>query len=128
MRCPGQDEEAGVVDHEVEIGFALFIGPSDKAVAWLDFPCGRAEAEHGQRCIIPGENRITDLRTDKSLVAEVVIAGDVLVPQPADLFPLAGDDAQAQGPGLVEGGGNRRRRLGFGADGDGVIAAFHAIA
>ena len=45
---PGEYEEAGVVDHEVEVVFSLGVGPADESVAWGDGPGGGAKSEGGQ--------------------------------------------------------------------------------
>ena len=45
---PGKDEEAGVVDDEVEVVLSLVSGPADEAVAWGDGPGGGAKSEGGQ--------------------------------------------------------------------------------
>ena len=42
---PGKDQEAGVVDHQVEVLLALRWRPTDPLVAWSDLPSGGGEAE-----------------------------------------------------------------------------------
>ena len=46
---PGKDEEAGIVDHEVEVAFSLLGGPADEAVAGGDGPGGGAESQGGEQ-------------------------------------------------------------------------------
>ena len=57
---PGQDEEAGVVDHEREIALAHRGSPADELIAWGGLPGCGTESEHGQRLAVdcPHEVRI----------------------------------------------------------------------
>ena len=77
---PWQDEEAGVVDDEVQVAPALLSGPADGVIAWLGFPGARTEAEGGDD--VPfGAHEVAQLRTRQGLMAEVVMAFDIGVPQ-----------------------------------------------
>ncbi len=51
---PGQDEEAGVVDHEGQVAAPVFVGPADEAVAGRGLPGGGAEAEQGEGLAVGG--------------------------------------------------------------------------
>ena len=46
---PRQDQEAGVVDHEVEVVLSLGRSPADEAVAWGDGPGGGTKSEGGEQ-------------------------------------------------------------------------------
>ena len=84
MVDPGQDQEPRVVDHQRQVFLALVCGrPSDEAVARGELPCGGGEAEHGERPAVSVVDGVAHLGADQGLVAEVVVAGDELVPQPA---------------------------------------------
>ena len=105
---PGQDEEPGVVDDQRQVLPAQGGGPSDEAVARREGPGGGAEAEHGERPAVAVVDGVAHLGADEGLVAEIVVAGDELVPQPA--LPGAADDgADLQRADLAEGRGRRGR-------------------
>ena len=57
---PGQDEKAGIVGHEVEVGGSGVRLPADKGVARGGFPGGGTEEEAGQIC--PERSRTRYLR------------------------------------------------------------------
>ena len=110
---PGQDEEPEVVDDQRQVLPAQGRGPSDEAVAWCERPCGGAEAEHGERPAVAVVDGVAHLGADEGLVAEIVVAGDELVPQPA----LGGaDGADLQRADLVEGRGRWEAGRGLGSD------------
>jgi len=72
---PGQDQEAGVVDDEMEVLLALPMAPADEAVARGALPGGGTKAQ--QRDHDP----IAQLRAGEGLKAEIVVAVDESVPQ-----------------------------------------------
>lgn len=76
---PGQDEESGVVDHKMEPALALRGGPADEAVARRRLPRRGAESKQGENPVV-GSGKVSQLRTWERLVAQVMIAVDVLVP------------------------------------------------
>ena len=102
----GRMRNRGIVDDEWEVLLAQLRRPSDEAVAGRELACRRAEAEHGERCIVAVVDGVTHLGADQSLVTEVVVAGDELVP-PLALARVARDGPQAERADLIEGG--RRR-------------------
>jgi len=51
-RNPGQDEEARVVDDEMESQGALLMGPADEGIAGSDLPCFRTEAEESEHAAL----------------------------------------------------------------------------
>ncbi len=108
-RDPGQDEEPRVVDDEGEVLLALLRRPSDEAVAGRELACRRAEAEHGQRPAVAVVDGVAHLGADQGLVAEIVVAGDELVPQLA-LAAVADGRPQIERTNLIEGCGHRIRR------------------
>lgn len=77
---PRQDQEAGIVDHQVEPLLALRGRPADEAVARLGFPGGGAEAEQREE-VAAGLDEVTQLGAGQRLIAEVVVTVEVLVVQ-----------------------------------------------
>ena len=115
---PRQDEEPRVVDHEGEVLLTQLRRPPDEGVAGGELPRGGGEAEHGEGPAAPVVDGVAHLGADEGLVAEVVVAGDELVPEPA-LAGSAHDDAHIEGADLIEGPGRRDEGLfGAGSEGD----------
>src|SRR5450759_604874 len=77
---PRQDEEARVVDDQMQVSLALLAAPADGVIARLSFPGARAEAEHGDDFPCSA-HEVAQLRTGQGLMSEVVMALDVGVPQ-----------------------------------------------
>src|ERR1700686_4192822 len=75
---PRQDEEARVVDDEVQITATLRARPADDAVARFNFPGTRTEAE---RCdnVPLGTHEVTQLCPWHQLMTQVVVALDIRV-------------------------------------------------
>ncbi len=75
---PGQDEKAGIVGHEVEVGGSGVRLPADKGVARSGFPGGGTEEEAGQ--ILPGAipHQVLEMFTDRSGEPEVVMVAQVI--------------------------------------------------
>src|SRR5450755_951203 len=82
---PRQDEEAGVIDHEVQTAPALLAGPADRHVARFGLPGARAEAEGGDD-VTSGTHEVAQLRSGQKLVAEIVMTFDVGVPEQRVVF------------------------------------------
>ena len=92
--------------------------PSDELVARGEPPRGRAEAEHGDGPAVAVVDGVAHLGADQGLVAEIVVAGDELVPQLALAGP-ASDGPQVERADLVEGcRGREQRRLGVRSEDD----------
>ena len=124
---PGEDQEAAVVAYPGEIGLALFAGPSDEVIARGELPGGGAEAEQGQgdeaAAVV---DRIAHLGPDQGFEAEVMVAGDRVVPASGGATAGAGDGEHLQRAGLCEGPGQRmHRRVGVG--GDGALATARTV-
>ena len=77
---PGQDQEARVVDHLMQVVPALLQGPANEAVAGRDLPRRGAKADRGQQ-VVATDNEIADLCPRQRLVPQVVMAFDQLVPE-----------------------------------------------
>jgi len=75
-------------------------------------PCAGAEAEQGDE-LFAGENVVADLTAGQRRIAQVVVALDVLVPEPG--LRAIGDWQQAQRRQVVDGG--REQGLGIGGGG-----------
>ena len=115
----GRMRKRRVVDHQRQVLLAQLRGPSDEVVARGELPGGGGEAEHGERPAVSVMDGVAHLRADQGLVAEVVVAGDELVPQPA-LAGVAHDGAHLERADLVEGARRgKQRRLGLRPEGDG---------
>ena len=115
---PWQDEEPRVVDHEGEVLLAQLRRPADEGIARGELPRGGGEAEHGEGPAAPVVDGVAHLGADEGLVAEVVVAGDELVPEPA-LAGSAHGDAHIERPDLIEGLGRRDEgRFGVGSEDD----------
>jgi hypothetical protein len=78
---PGQDQEAGVADDQVEVALSGEAVPADEAVARLAGPGGGAHAEESEEEAV-GFDEVAQLGAGQGGVAEVVVAGDELVPAP----------------------------------------------
>ena len=76
---PGQDQEAGIVDYELKVAFALRVSPADEVIPGSDFPGRGTESEQGQN-LIGVMGKVTDLSAWKGVIAQVVIAINVFVP------------------------------------------------
>ena len=77
---PRQNEEARVVDDEVQVAATLCARPADDVVARFDFPGARTEAERGD--YVPfGAHEVTQLCPWHQLMTQVVVALDIRVPQ-----------------------------------------------
>ena len=72
---PRQDEEARVVDDEVQTVSALRCGPTDRSIARLGFPGARSKAKNSDD--VPcGTYEVAQLRSGQELVTEIVMAFD----------------------------------------------------
>jgi len=90
-----------------------------------ELPGGGGEAEHGNGRAVAVVDGVADLCAHQGLVAEVVVAGDELVPQLA-LAGLAEDGPQGEGTDVIE--GSRRREQGrFGAGSEGSNSHYQFI-
>ncbi len=76
---PGQDEKAGVVHDEVQA--LLTHGPADEVVAGRGLPRGCTEAEESEDATFDAGD-VAQLCAGQGRVAEVVVAVDVLIPEP----------------------------------------------
>lgn len=77
---PGQHEESGIVDDEVEIFSALFMAPADELVTRGYGPGSGTEAQQGNDGLIdPGH--VAQLRTGQRGIAQIMIAVDVFPPE-----------------------------------------------
>ena len=120
---PREDQKARVIDHQRQVLLAELRCPSDEVIARRELPGGGGEAEHGQRPAVSVMDGVAHLGADQGLVAEIVVAGDELVPE----LPFPGvthDGAEVERANLVE-GGRRREQRGFGIrpEDDGLGAA-----
>ena len=77
---PGEDEESGVINNEMEVLLALCGCPADEAVSGGCLPCGGAEAQCSQEAI-SATYQVAYLGAWQGFVSEVVVAGDQLVPE-----------------------------------------------
>jgi len=90
---PGQNQKAGIVHHEWQLPLPLFLVPADEALTRGELPSAGAEAQQGDQ-VLAGEDEVATLAAGHGRVAEIVVAGDVLVPQPG--MGRTDDLAQAQ--------------------------------
>ena len=117
---PGQDEEPRIVDDEGEVLLAQLGRRTNEAVVWRERPGGHAEAKHGDGPAVAVMDGIAHQGADQGLEAEIVVAGDELVPEPA-LPSAKHDDAEVEGADLVEGRrGRQQRRFGVRSEDHGV--------
>ena len=82
--------------------------PSDGVVAQGEPPCGGGEAEHGERGAVAVVDGVAHPGADQGRVAEVVVAGDELVPQlvPARVPRTTGRRSSGRTSSRVVGAGN----------------------
>ena len=90
---PRQDQEAGIVDHPMQPLLTLRWRPADEAVARAGLPGSGAEAEQGEDTAA-GADEVAQLRAAQWLIAEVVVALEVLIVQMGVL--AMGDEVQLQ--------------------------------
>ena len=100
---PGQDQEAGVVHHQLQARFALRNAPADEAVAGSRLPGAGAKADHRQHAPLAGD-QVAHLCSRQRRIAEVVVTVHVLAPQLR--FALIGQRSYLQ----------RRQRIDAGDD------------
>ena len=103
---PGQDEIAGVIDDQRQVALAGGGIPADEPVAGSGLPGRGAEAQQGQQEAVGRVHEVPQLGARQRFVAKVVVALDVLVPEPAAGVggPQQGE-AQGAGCGQREGAG-----------------------
>ena len=75
---PGQDEEAGIVGHEVEVGFACGQLPPNKDVARSGGPGGGPEEEAGQILTRAILHQVLEMFPDRSGESEVMMVVQVI--------------------------------------------------
>src|SRR5271154_1677552 len=102
---PRQDEEAGVIDHEVQTAPALLAGPADRQVARLGFPSARAKADGGDD-MARSTHEVAQLRSGQRLVTEIMMTFDVGVPEQRGIF--VGDEFDIK-TGQIDCWSDRRR-------------------
>jgi hypothetical protein len=96
---PRQDEEARVVDDQVQVAAALLVSPADGIIARFDFPGARTEAECGDD-FTAGANQVPQLCSRQELMAKIVMTLDVGIPEQRVLF--LGDQIDTQ-PRQIDG-------------------------
>ena len=77
---PRQDQEAGVVDHQLQVLLALGLGPADEALAIAQLPGAGPEAEQRHQ-LLARVDAVAHLAARHRRVAQVVVARHVFVPQ-----------------------------------------------
>src|SRR3990172_13252706 len=77
---PRQDEEAGVVDDQVQVAPTLIARPTDDLIPGFNLPGARAEAKGGYD-VAGGAHEVAQLRAGHQLMPEVMMALDIRVPQ-----------------------------------------------
>src|ERR1035441_5876988 len=77
---PWQDEEAGVIDDQMQVALSLISRPADNLIPRFDFPGTRIEAKRADD--VPcGADEVAELRPGHELMSEVMMAFDIRVPQ-----------------------------------------------
>src|SRR3989442_10219615 len=84
---PGKNDEARVVHHVAKIALALLAVPTNPTVPGFHSPRGPRETKAGDR-LSANRHKVFDVWTQRHAVPQVVVALDILVPQPL-LFPIA---------------------------------------
>ena len=106
---PRQDEEARVIDDEVQMALALLAAPADGLIARLGFPGAGAEAKHGDDFAC-GAHEVAQLRSRQELMTEIVMAFDIGVPeQRVALLVTTGSTCSVR---QIDGWWDRRRKDG----------------
>ena len=93
----GRMRKRALLTIEVKVAPALVAGPADECIARFDFPGARAEAEQGEDLAV-GAHEVAQLCARHGLMAEVVMALDVGIPQQGVVF--GGDRIDTQ-PGKL---------------------------
>jgi len=75
---PGQDEEAGIVGHEGEVGGSGGWLPADEGIARGGFPCGGPEEEAGQRVTGVILHQVLEMFPNRSGESKVVMVVQVI--------------------------------------------------
>ncbi len=104
---PGQDEEAGIIGHEGEVGGSCVRLPADQGVARGGFPCGGTEEETGQILTGAISNQVLEMFTDRSGESEVMMVVQV-ISQATGFGGMGGWNMNGQGRQGVERRGERR--------------------
>lgn len=77
---PGQNQEAGIVEHTPQVRLALRGRPADPVIALGNFPGRRTEADGAEQATLPLD-QVAQLRTRQWAVAKIAVACDQAVPQ-----------------------------------------------
>src|SRR5438094_801157 len=83
---PGEDEETALVDNQWDVGAAGLITPADPSIARRHPPSGASEEQAGEDATLATANKVAQLGADRDAVAEIVIAVEVLLKEPALSF------------------------------------------
>ena len=78
---PGQDQEARIVDHQLQVFLTLRFTPADEALPVLQLPGACTEADAGNE-LLTGKDVVANLAARHGRVTQVVVARDIFVPQP----------------------------------------------
>lgn len=97
---PGQDQEARIVDHQLQVFLPLRLTPADKALPVLELPGACAKADAGYQ-LLTGKDVVAQLAARHGRVAQVVVARDIFVPQSRGGF--AADRLQCDAAYFVNG-------------------------
>src|SRR5665213_776067 len=77
---PRQDQEAGVVDDQMQVALPLVFIPADELIPGFDLPGARPEAQGGDD-LVGGAHEVAQLRPRQRLVSEVMMSFDVSIPE-----------------------------------------------
>ena len=77
---PGKDQKPAVVDDPRQVAFSSLITPTDPVLAGSHFQGGTGEKQAGENPVREGAtaNKVAELGSIGNLIAEVVIALDIL--------------------------------------------------
>src|SRR5437867_4455398 len=84
---PGKNDEACVVHNVAKVALALFAVPTNPTVPGFHSPRCAREAKAGDR-LACNRDKVFDVWTQRHAVPQIVVALDILVPQPL-LFQIA---------------------------------------
>src|SRR6266851_1115489 len=77
---PRQDQEAGIVDDQMQVALALLFAPADELIPGFDLPRARPEAQGGND-VAGGAHEVTQLRPGHELMPEVMVPFDIGIPE-----------------------------------------------
>lgn len=110
---PGEHEESGVTDDELESAFAFEVTPADPGVARGHLPGGAGEEEAGEPATreLLRIDEVAEVGAERDAIAEVVVAVDELLEDDTEGLIAGLDEVQRERLEVARAAGDRRLRI-----------------